>query len=50
MQFKKIICFSVRDFNDNKAQGEYYPQEGFVINCFFHENMVTEYVAVGFTK
>ena len=50
MQFKEIMLFSLNDYNDNKEKKGYFPQEGFVINVFFHNNHMVEMVAVGFLK
>lgn len=50
MKFKKIIFVSVKDFNNNKAVDGYYPQDGHVINGFFHINRLSEFVAIGFEK
>ncbi|MBP1040926.1 hypothetical protein I6N95_07910 [Vagococcus sp. BWB3-3] len=48
MTFKKVIIFSLKEFNDNKPNDGYSPQNGHVINVFFSANRLTECVAVGF--
>ena len=50
MQFKKILCFSLKDYNKNKPKDDRYPQDGVVINCFYSPNLVTEFVAVGYAN
>lgn len=50
MQFKEIVVFSLKDYSNNKEKEGYFPQDGDVINVFFHHNLMTEFVAVGFSK
>lgn len=50
MTFKKIIIFTVQEFNDNQEKEGYLPQSGVVINTMMLANPSTVYVSVGYSK
>ena len=50
MCFKKIIIFSVKDYNANKPIENALPQTGIIINVFHDGISGQQCVAVGFTK
>lgn len=50
MKFKAVVLFSLKEFNDNQEKKGYRPQDGDVINVFFHNHFLLEMVAVGFSQ
>ncbi|GCF92983.1 hypothetical protein NRIC_08740 [Enterococcus florum] len=50
MQFKHILLFSIKDFNNNKEKDGYFPHDGTVINVVVNAMSGLNAVAVGFTN
>ncbi|MGM0113364.1 hypothetical protein IGI52_003736 [Enterococcus sp. DIV0187] len=48
MRFKKIVIFSIREFNDNKEKDGVLPQDGIVINTMVNASTFTTHVSVGY--
>lgn len=49
MKFKRIVVFSVKDFNKNKEKDGYLPQDGTIINAFVGSTGLN-CVAVGYDR
>lgn len=50
MTFKKIVLFTLKEYNENTPKEECFPQEGHVINVLLGSPSLMQLVAVGFAK